>query len=120
MIGSAAMSLSSICVVLNALRLSLFKSKYKDINKGFSNQEISERGGAIMKKEVYIEGMMCGSCANHVKNALEHIDGVNNVEINLQNKKAVIETNKEIEEKALEDAVTKAGYIWNGVKNLNK
>ena len=120
MIGSAAMSLSSICVVLNALRLSLFKSKYKDINKGFSNQEISERGGTIMKKEVYIEGMMCGSCANHVKNALEHIDGVNNVEINLQNKKAVIETNKEIEEKALEDAVTKAGYIWNGVKNLNK
>ena len=53
---------------------------------------------------------MCANCAGHVKKALEEVSGVTSAEVDLQSKKAVVTTSKKVSEKALEDAVTKAGY----------
>lgn len=127
MIASLAMSLSSVCVVCNALRLKLFKSKH-DVPNGADEQsgqspeqtnqiqetntktDIKKEGGKTMQYVLNVEGMMCANCAGHVKKALEEVSGVTSAEVDLQSKKAVVTTSKKVSEKALEDAVTKAGY----------
>ena len=97
MIAAAAMSLSSLCVVLNALRLTLFgKSK-----KGEDT---------AMKKTLKIEGMMCAHCAGHVKDALEKVDGVEKADVNLKKKCAVVTLAKDTPDDALKGAVAEAGY----------
>ncbi len=63
-----------------------------------------------MKKEIVISGMMCEHCAAHVKNALETVTGVKSVQVILADKKAIVESEGNIENSALGDAVTKAGY----------
>lgn len=98
MIGALAMACSSVSVVLNALRLNLIK---------FDNIESEEM---LMKKTFKVEGMMCEHCVMHVKKALEKIDGVTNVDVNLTNKNATIEISKEIDDSVFIDAIKDAGY----------
>ena len=112
MFAAAAMSLSSFCVVTNALRLNLFKmydskQDYKTKNK-FSAE--NERKNKTMKKTLKIEGMMCEHCEMHVKKALEMLDGVTNAEVSHKSGTAVITMEKEISDDILKHAVEEQGY----------
>ena len=101
MFGAAAMSLSSVCVVMNALRLNSFKA----INKKTNVKE-----DVKMKKTIKIEGMMCPRCSGHVKDALIKLDGVANAEVSHETGLAELTLNKDISNDILSKAVTDAGY----------
>ena len=118
MFGAAAMSLSSFCVVTNALRLNLIDlSKrqirgkkivildMKEIEKEFGKKEET-----TMKKTVVIEGMMCVRCEAHVKKALEALDGVTAVEASHEKGNAVVTMEKEIADEVLAKTVEEQDY----------
>lgn len=63
-----------------------------------------------MKKKLLIEGMSCGHCVMHVKNALMELDGVANVEVNLEDKSALVELSSAVEDSTLKEAVEDVGY----------
>ena len=106
MIASLAMSLSSVCVVLNALRLNLFKPKL-DIN---TINKVKTKGVKTMTKVINIEGMMCGHCVGHVNDALTKVKGVASCAVSLENKNAIVSLNKNVSDKTLKTAVEKVGY----------
>ena len=126
MFAAAAMSLSSFCVVTNALRLNLFtiNSDRHDRKKemvpmpefitGFKEIEDHHKEEnkmtETMVKTLNIEGMMCAHCQAHVKKALEGVAGVTQVEVSLEDKTATVSLTPGTEEQALVDAVTEAGY----------
>ncbi|MCI9012679.1 MAG: heavy metal translocating P-type ATPase [Lachnospiraceae bacterium] len=126
MFAAAAMSLSSFCVVTNALRLNLFtiNSDRHDRKKemvpmpefitGFKEIEDHHKEenkmAETMVKTLNIEGMMCAHCQAHVKKALEGVAGVTQVEVSLEDKTATVSLMPSTEEQALVDAVTEAGY----------
>ena len=109
MFGAAAMSLSSFCVVSNALRLNLFKlhdaGKDKKINRHSKHKEET-----TMVKTMKIEGMMCGHCEAAVKKALEAIDGVASAEVSHTAGTAVVTLSKPVENAALRKAVEDKDY----------
>lgn len=109
MYGAAAMSLSSVFVVLNALRLMRFRPSYKKKE----NTACCGKGEILMKKILMIEGMSCQHCSARVENALNGIPGVK-ATVNLKKKCAVVET--EVEDAALIRAVEEAGYTVKGIK----
>lgn len=110
MFGSAAMSLSSIFVVTNALRLRNFKYR----SQAAKREEKGEQ--KKMEKTMQIEGMMCEHCAGRVTKALEEIAGVTKVTVNLEDKSALVETAQEVSEDTLKKAVTEAGYEVTGIR----
>lgn len=120
MLGAAAMSLSSFCVVTNALRLNFFKpdrpfkGKSKqpaELPKLMPTEEnIKNTEETAMKKTVYIDGMMCSHCTAHVQKALGALDGVESVEVSLEDKKAVLTLNKNVDDAVITAAVREAGY----------
>lgn len=63
-----------------------------------------------MKKKISIEGMSCGHCVNHVKEALSELKGVTSVEVNLDEKKAVLEASEEVNDEDIKFAIDEAGY----------
>ena len=71
-----------------------------------------------MKKKILIEGMSCGHCSNHVKNALIELIGVKAVEVDLAGKMAVIEVTEEVKDDKLKEAIEDAGYDVVGIENL--
>ena len=102
MFGAAAMSLSSFCVVSNALRLNLCKIYGK-----------KSKGSNVMtenKKVLKIEGMMCQHCVAHVKQALEGVAGVEDVQVDLKGGTAQVTLSAATDDAALVGAVEKAGY----------
>ena len=109
MFGAAAMSLSSFCVVSNALRLNLFKlhdaGKDKKINRHSKHKEET-----TMVKTMKIEGMMCGHCEAAVKKALEAIDGVASAEVSHTDGAAVVTLSKPVENAVLRKAVEDKDY----------
>ncbi len=106
MFGAAAMSLSSVFVVSNALRLKRLKL----------NQEKQERKEISMKTiTIQIEGMMCSHCTGRVEQALKETTGVNSVEVSLENKKATVTAEDTVTAEQLKQAVVDAGYEVTGL-----
>ncbi len=124
MFAGAAMSLSSVSVVSNALRLKFFKpvrmakealivySNETDIpaNKERLTKNNNKNGGNEMNKVLTVEGMSCGHCKAAVEKALKAVDGVKNAVVDLEKKSANVTLNKEVNTDILTKAVTDAGY----------
>ena len=145
MFGAAAMSLSSVCVVTNALRLNLFKVHKKDemnVKNKDSFEKISDNNVMInsnkkcqsgcnikdnninsnvketskMEKIMTIEGMMCGHCEKAVKTALEAIDGVESAVADHEKNEAVVKLTKHVDNNVLKETVEKLEYKVTEIK----
>lgn len=109
MFGAAAMSLSSVCVVSNALRLKGLRLRKED-----KKQEEREEKKS-MTTTLNIEGMMCGHCQGRVEKALQEVPGVTAVTVSLEAKNAVVTSEDTVSKDALKAAVVDAGYDVTGV-----
>ncbi len=116
MFGAAAMSLSSFCVVTNALRLNFAKLFDVRPARQETNSESNIQGGHAMTKTVKVEGMMCEHCEKHVREALEKIDGVVSAVASHEKKTAVVELSKDVPEDSFKSAVVDAGYEYKGME----
>lgn len=128
MFGAAAMSLSSFCVVMNALRLNfvkvhntnrdtkkkhpvpdnLFESMDESIDKKESSLEEKEK--KLMEKTIEIKGMMCGHCEKHVKNALEALEGVESAAADHEKGVAVVTLSTDIPDDVFKKTIEDADY----------
>ena len=119
MFGAAAMSLSSFCVVSNALRLNLFKmydaSKDKKL-KAKKEKKRSKKEDKTMKKIMHIEGMMCGHCEAAVKKALEALPQVDEAVVSHETGTAELTLNAEIADDVLEKTVEDKDYTVTSVE----
>ncbi len=132
MFGAAAMSLSSFCVVTNALRLNFVKvystkrDKKKNHKKNQNQQDVQivvntdvmaeKQEENDMEKVVEIKGMMCGHCEAHVKKALEALDGVASAEASHEKGTAVVQLSGSVDDAALKKAVEEEGYEVTGIR----
>lgn len=117
MLGAAAMSLSSFCVVSNALRLNLFKMYNASKDKPRKHKAAAapaEEEEELIEVAMRIDGMMCGHCEKTVIEALSAVEGVEDVSASAEKGLAKFKIHPDTSEQALKDAVTKAGYIFVG------
>ena len=138
MFGAAAMSLSSVCVVSNALRLKFFKPK-KAVGSAASqstsavhslnvvqleapeplthtpNQTLNQISQEEIKMKIIIEGMMCNHCTNFVKKTLNAIEGVS-AEVSLEDKAAYVTLTQDVSKETLTAAIVDAGYEVIGIE----
>lgn len=125
MIAAAAMSCSSVSVVMNALRLRFFRSSFsgspaflKDFSEKTSpatiNVSILERKNN-MQKNIQIEGMNCNHCRMAVEKALSAVPGVKKVDVSLENKNAIVEFSDAVSNESLNAAVINAGFDVKGI-----
>lgn len=125
MFGAAAMSLSSFCVVTNALRLNLLNIKDSRKDKKIRRKAAAPAGAVVaaaeintetkkenktMTKTMKIEGMMCGHCEAAVKKALEALDGVASAEVSHEKGTAVVTLDKDVDNAVLTKAVEDKDY----------
>ena len=118
MFGAAAMSLSSFCVVTNALRLNLFKvydasHDRKRVKKHDNNK--NRKGEKNMEKTLNIEGMMCGHCEARVKKALEALAQVDEAVVSHESGTAVVKLNVDVDNAVLKEAVEAQDYKVTGI-----
>ena len=136
MFGAAAMSLSSFCVVANALRLNLVDMKFNATGTTnpviMKNKSSVRQAGAAMsrvtgqseqRKEtmnmeqvLLVNGMMCGHCEAHVKEALENLPGVSQASANHDTGEVLVQMSEPVAEEVLAKAVTDAGYEFAGIR----
>ncbi len=124
MVGAAAMSLSSVCVVLNALRLNFFQTDHaaaavvSDTAETaiaapaaeISNDEPQTKEADTMEKTLKIEGMMCAHCQKHVHDALAKMDGVTDVTVDLEGGSADVKATRDIPQDEFQKVIADAGY----------
>ena len=111
MFGAAAMSLSSFCVVINALRLNTFRSKYNKTKKTINKtNKIEEKEEKTMKITMKIQGMMCPHCEARVRDVLSALDCVELAEVSHTEGTAIITPKGECSHELLTKTVTDAGY----------
>ena len=113
MLGALAMSLSSFCVVTNALRLNLFKI-YNDKHDKPNHKK--QKGKKNMEKTMVIEGMMCMHCSGRVKKTLEALEGVASADVSHEKGTAVVTLEKDIANDTLKTTVEDQGYKVISVK----
>ena len=109
MFGAAAMSLSSFCVVTNALRLNFLNIRSSKRDRKIKNKT-NKKEKNTMTTTLKINGMMCPHCEATVKTALESIDGVTSAEVSHESGTAVVTLSKEVSEDVLKQAVVDKGY----------
>ena len=115
MFGATAMSLSSFCVVTNALRLNLFKihdTKHDKIKNpvNISLTEFENKENDTMTKIFKVEGMMCPHCENRVKTALEAVDGIESAVASHTDGTATVTLSKAVSDDEIIKVITDAGY----------
>jgi len=118
MFGAAAMSLSSFCVVMNALRLNLVDLKKPYGTKRSKNKKSNkaEKRAQKMKKTIKIEGMMCPHCSGRVKNTLAALDGVAEVEVSHVTGLAIVTLAAPVTDEVLTAAIEAQGYSVLGIE----
>lgn len=116
MFGAAAMSLSSFCVVTNALRLNLCRLYDTKKDRKRKQRKQKQQEDAIMTKTMKIEGMMCGHCEARVKKALEALPQVTEAEVSHKNGTAVVTLAEEISDAELTKAVEEQDYTVTSVQ----
>ena len=114
MFGAAAMSLSSFCVVTNALRLNWFK--VHDASKDKKIKQNVKKEKTTMEKTITIEGMMCGHCEAAVKKALEELPQVSGAVVSHEKGTAVVTLNAEVADDVLKKAVEDKDYKVTGIQ----
>ncbi|MDD6060446.1 MAG: heavy metal translocating P-type ATPase [Ruminococcus sp.] len=114
MLGAAAMSLSSLFVVTNALRLNLIR--FDDSISCCEITKNNEKEVAIMKKTIRIEGMMCGHCEARVKKILEALEQVDSAEVSHTSGTAVVTLNGEISDEELKNIIEAQDYTVTGIE----
>ncbi len=116
MFGAAAMSLSSFCVVTNALRLNLCRLYDTKKDRKRKQRKQNQQEDAIMTKTMKIEGMMCGHCEARVKKALEALPQVTEAEVSHKKGTAVVTLAEEISDAELTKAVEEQDYTVTSVQ----
>ena len=116
MFAAAAMAMSSVSVVTNALRLKGYNPPGAFVSTEQINQTVSKE--KKMKTEISIKGMSCQHCVKNVTEKLNAVEGVTSTNVDLEKKQAIVESSRELDQTLLKNTITDAGYSVTGIRSL--